>query len=60
MVTTGRVVPLFSAVLFPVDGDEITDDVFREAELYGDGLAKIVHGAQLDVRAAVHPIAPFQ
>ncbi len=43
---------LFSPVLFPVDGDAITDDVFREAELYEDGIAKIVHGAQLDVRAA--------
>ena len=43
---------IFSPVLFPVDGDAITDDVYREAELYADGLAKIVHGAQLDGRAA--------
>lgn len=43
---------IFAAVLFPVDSPAIADEVFREAEIYDDGLAKQVHGAQLDVRAA--------
>jgi hypothetical protein len=39
--------PLFAAVLFPVDQNITADDVFREAEIYDDGLAKLVHGAQI-------------
>lgn len=49
---TGTPRAIFAAVLFPVDGGGVGDDVFREAEVYDDGLAKQVHGAQLDVSAA--------
>jgi hypothetical protein len=41
--------PLFAPLLFPVTdaaGGFLADDVFREAERYQDGLAKIVHSAQ--------------
>lgn len=39
--------PLFAPVLFPVDDTGgVVDEVFREAELYHDGLAKTVHGRQ--------------
>ncbi|RZU40812.1 hypothetical protein [Edaphobacter modestus] len=41
--------PVFAAVLFPVTtgpDDSIADDIFREAQTYDDGLAKLVHCAQ--------------
>ena len=41
--------PLFAPLLFPVTdlpGNFIADDIFREAERYQDGLAKLVHCAQ--------------
>jgi hypothetical protein len=41
--------PVFAPLLFPVadlPGNFIADDVFREAERYEDGLAKLVHCAQ--------------
>ena len=41
--------PLFSALLFPVADDGVTpvaDDAFREAELYDNGMARLVHGSQ--------------
>jgi hypothetical protein len=37
---------LFAAVLFPVNHPGIYDQIFPEAELYDDGFAKIMHGAQ--------------
>src|SRR5262249_27464105 len=37
---------LFAAVLFPVGLGGNFDQVFPEAELYDDGFAKLVHGAQ--------------
>ena len=43
--------PLFSALLFPVADDGVTpvaDDAFREAELYDNGMARLVHGSQSD------------
>jgi hypothetical protein len=45
--------PLFAPVLFPVSVTPfnfIADDVFREAERYEDGLAKLVHCAQTEGR----------
>ena len=38
--------PLYAAVLFPVDGVNPLDDVYREAERYSSGFARMVHGAQ--------------
>ena len=38
--------PLYAAVLFPVDGADPLDDVYREAERYSSGFARMVHGAQ--------------
>jgi hypothetical protein len=38
---------LYAAVLFPVDGAGVADDVFREAERYDQGFARMVHGAQI-------------
>jgi hypothetical protein len=42
--------PLFAAVLFPVLSSPAPtgnyDDIFLEAEVYDDGFAKIIHGAQ--------------
>ena len=40
--------PLYAAVLFPVDGANPADDVYREAERYSTGFARMVHGAQTD------------
>ena len=40
--------PLYAAVLFPVDGADPLDDVYREAERYNSGFARMVHGAQAD------------
>ena len=40
--------PLYAAVLFPVDGADPLDDVYREAERYNAGFARMVHGAQTD------------
>jgi hypothetical protein len=40
--------PLFAAVLFPVDGAAPVDDVYREAERYGFGFMRLVHGAQTE------------
>jgi len=37
---------VFAAVLFPVDQPGNYDQVFPEADLYDDGFAKLVHGAQ--------------
>lgn len=37
---------LYAAVLFPVDGTQVDDDVFREAERYDLGFARMIHGAQ--------------
>ena len=37
---------LFAAVLFPVKFPGNYDQVFPEADLYDDGFAKVVHGAQ--------------
>jgi hypothetical protein len=40
--------------LFPVDGGAgafVADDVFREAEIYDDGIANEVHGVQSDDRS---------
>ncbi len=51
-LTDGR--PIFAAVLFPVDGGAgafVADDVFREAEIYDDGVAKEVHGVQSEDRS---------
>lgn len=42
--------PLYAAVLFPVDGADPLDDVYREAERYNGGFARMVHGAQTDDR----------
>ena len=42
---------LFSALLFPVADAGVTpvaDDAYREAELYGNGHAKLVHASQSD------------
>jgi hypothetical protein len=50
---------LFAAVLFPVDQNIVADDVFREAELYDNGLAKLVHGAQIVERIA-NPNVPLR
>lgn len=50
---TGNSRALFAPVLFPVTdaaGNFIADDVYREAERYQDGLAKLVHGSQTEVR----------
>ena len=41
-------IPLYAAVLFPVDGLDPADDVYREAERYAAGFARLVHGAQTD------------
>src|SRR5437762_3864017 len=41
---------LYAAVLFPVDGTAVADDVFREAERYDLGFARMVHGAQIQDR----------
>lgn len=38
---------LYAAVLFPVDGGGVADDVFHEAEQYDLGFARMVHGAQV-------------
>jgi len=38
---------LYAAVLFPVDGGGVADDVFHEAEQYDFGFARMVHGAQV-------------
>lgn len=38
---------IYAAVLFPVDGTEVGDDVFSEAERYDLGFARMVHGAQV-------------
>jgi hypothetical protein len=51
--------PIFAAVLFPVDQIITADDVFREAELFDNGLAKLVHGAQIVERIA-HPNVPLR
>ena len=43
--------PVFAALLFPVSNqptDFVFDDVAREAQLYDDGIAKLVHCAQSD------------
>jgi hypothetical protein len=43
--------PVFAAVLFPVSSgpqDVVADDLASEAELYSDGIAKLVHCAQGD------------
>lgn len=39
---------LYAAVLFPVDGAVVADDIFRECERYDRGFARMVHGAQTD------------
>lgn len=41
---------IYAAVLFPVDGTEVGDDVFSEAERYDLGFARMVHGAQVQDR----------
>jgi hypothetical protein len=41
---------IYAAVLFPVDGAEVGDDVFPEAERYDLGFARMVHGAQVQDR----------
>jgi len=41
---------LYAAVLFPVDGTGVADDVFHEAERYDLGFARMVHGAQVEDR----------
>ena len=41
---------IYAAVLFPVDGARPADDVFREAERYDLGFARMVHGAQVQDR----------
>jgi hypothetical protein len=41
---------LYAAVLFPVDGGGVADDVFHEAEQYDLGFARMVHGAQVQDR----------
>lgn len=39
--------PIFTPVLFPIDRtDFVADDVFREAERYDNGYARLVHGTQ--------------
>src|SRR5262249_52012415 len=38
---------LYAAVLVPVDGTGVADDIFREAEFYDRGFARMVHGAQI-------------
>lgn len=38
---------LYAAVLFPVNGTGVADDVFREAERYDLGFARMVHAAQV-------------
>ncbi|MGJ5818618.1 hypothetical protein [Paludibaculum fermentans] len=40
--------PLYAAVLFPLDGANPADDVYREAERYSNGFARMVHCAQTD------------
>src|SRR5262249_21317657 len=42
--------PLYAPVLFPVDGGGVADDVFREAERYDTGFARLVHGSQAEGR----------
>lgn len=42
---------LFASVLFPVNFPENYDQIFPEADLYDDGFAKVVHGAQPKVAA---------
>ncbi len=37
---------LYATVLFPVDGAGVADDVFRDAERYDQGFARLVHAAQ--------------
>jgi len=37
---------LYAAVLLPVDGAGVADDVFRDAERYDRGFARLVHAAQ--------------
>ncbi|QOY90166.1 hypothetical protein [Paludibaculum fermentans] len=39
---------LYAAVLFPVDGADPADDVYREAERYSAGFSRMVHCAQTD------------
>ena len=39
---------LYAALLFPVDGNGVADDVFRDAERYDRGFARLVHAAQGD------------
>ncbi|HEY6803382.1 MAG TPA: hypothetical protein VI306_07370 [Pyrinomonadaceae bacterium] len=41
---------LYAAVLFPVDGGGVADDIFREAERYDLGFARMVHCAQVHDR----------
>jgi hypothetical protein len=41
---------VYASVLFPVDGAGVADDVFREAERYDRGFARMVHGAQVQDR----------
>ena len=41
---------IYAAVLFPVDGTEVGDDVFPEAERYDLGFARMVHSAQVQDR----------
>ena len=47
--------PLYAAVLFPVDGADPLDDVYREAERYSSGFARMVHGAQTRRPRRCHP-----
>lgn len=50
---------LFAAVLFPVDQIITADDAFHEAEIYDNGLAKLVHGAQIVERIG-NPSLPLK
>jgi hypothetical protein len=44
---------IFTPILFPVGAAEaggVADDIFHEAELYDRGIARLVHGAQVEDR----------
>jgi hypothetical protein len=42
--------PVLFPVLFPGDDIRVDDEIFREAELYDQGFARMVHGAQVEDR----------
>jgi hypothetical protein len=45
--------PLYAPVLFPVDGAAPVDDLYREAERYSGGFARMVHGEQSEDSDAI-------